>query len=165
MNELELYDLYDVWYKPWWHSTPAKVFALCGVIALLSLIAWYIIAYVKRCKPMPFWQKALEQCAYLKKSSDSLELPMLYAHLTALLKEYLEKKFAINVKQLTDVELREKVVELPITQLQKDRVIELLTYAVPAKFDINQPDIADPIIHISYLESLITETQENSTPP
>lgn len=165
MNELELYDLYDVWYKPWWQSAPAKVIALFVVVALLALIAWYISSYLKRRKPMPFWQRALEQCAHLKKSSDTLELSLLYAHLTALLKEYLEKRFTINVKQLTDEELREKVLELPLTQLQKDHVTELLTYAVPAKFDANQPDIADPIIHIAYLENLIKETQVKPTPP
>ncbi|MGE0010092.1 MAG: hypothetical protein AB7F19_06150 [Candidatus Babeliales bacterium] len=165
MDELEVYELYDVWYKPWWQSTPAKIILACSVIFIVLLFIRFIMRYISARKAIPFWQRALDQCVQLKKNSDTLALPILYAQVTALLKDYLEKRYNEQFKQLTDQELREKIEALPLSQLQKERVTELLTYAVPAKFDADQHTIADPVIHIAYLETLIKETHQQPTPP
>ncbi len=159
MDELQVYELYDIWYKPWWHSTPAKVFFVILLVSVAIVCFWLLAKYMRKRVVVPYWQQLLAQCVQLRKQSDALDLPILYAHLTALFKEYLEKRYSLQVKQLTDQELVDEIKKLSLSESQQESVRELLMYAVPAKFDAEQCNVADPLIHISYLETFIKETQ------
>ncbi len=165
MQDIELYDLYDVWYQPWWQSTSVRVVVLVVVIAVLSCLVWLSRRWMHRAQPVPYDQKILMQCQQLKQNSTMLEMPLLYAQLTTLLKEYLEKRYNVYLASLTDQELLAHVGELGMQEPQIALIRQLLVYSVPVKFDDQQTAIEDPIIHIALLEQLIKETRPQNQPP
>jgi hypothetical protein len=164
MHDIEVYDLYDVWYQPWWLSTPAKiVWAILGVI-IVCLLVWLCIRLIRANTKISYVQKALQQCAYLRKNADTLELAFVYAQLTALLKDYIERRYQVRLKPFTDQEVVVQVNQLPLSAAQKDMAYQILTYAVPAKFDAYQDAISDPTIHIGLLEAFIKQTSVPEKP-
>ncbi len=165
MQDIEVYDLYDVWYQPWWQSTTAKYAVLVVVILLFLGLVWFLMKWLRKTQPMPYDQKILMQCQQLKKNSALFEMPFLYAELTALLKEYLAKRYNAHLASLTDQELLAHIGELGMQEAQIASVQKLLLYSVPAKFDDHQTALEDPVIHIMLLEQLIKETQSQNQPP
>lgn len=165
MQDIELYDLYDVWYHPWWQSSTFKFVVLLVVLLLFAYLVWVFMRWLKRTQPMPYDQKILMQCQQLKKDSAMLEISFLYAQLTALLKEYLAKRYNTHLKSLTDQELLAYVGELGMQESHIALVQKLLLYSVPAKFDDHLTALEDPVIHITLLEQLIKETQSQNQPP
>ncbi|MBM17923.1 MAG: hypothetical protein CL947_02560 [Epsilonproteobacteria bacterium] len=106
-NVSQLFDVYDVWYKPWWHS---KYFY--GSVAILLLTVAVLFLYI-------FWQKYLrahslsfEQAALLsfqklhEQSYDSEEaIRDAYFKVTMIMKIYLSKRYNISLLNKTDQEL------------------------------------------------------------
>lgn len=164
MQQIKVYELYNVWYTPWWQTGYAKAAVICMCLLIVFMISWFLLKWLRARKTVPYWQQALARCAQLRNASNSLELPLVYVHLTSLLKKYLETRYKEPFTNLTDLELNNALEKLPLTQEQKKNIQELLTYAVPAKFNSHQSELFDPIIHISHLEQLIKDTYLEAKP-
>ena len=159
MNDIELYDLYDVWYQPWWHHWAARAAGILLLVLCIAVILWVIFRRVIRPKVEPFWQIALAQCAALKHQMPDLPLPVIYVRMTNILKTYIATRYARTVSSATDHELTQLLDELAICQEQKSKMQELLVQAVPAKFAHTERDMQAVTRDIADLEHFINETR------
>ena len=159
MNDIELYDLYDVWYQPWWHHWAVKATAIALAVVCVAGIMWVIVRRFRRPKPQPFWQIALAHCAQLKSQIAQKPLPVLYAQMTRILKTYIALRYGVTVSSATDQELTQLLDQLALGQEQKTAMQELLIQAVPAKFAHTQRDMQAVTRDIADLERFINKTR------
>ena len=105
-QKLELIDIYDIVYEPWWLSVTAKITA-CIVVFILCVAVCYFI-YRKTRKPLVllYWQKALRDIGVLEKA-DFSDGQLFYLRLTEIMKQYLQERYAIHLVDKTDTELLE----------------------------------------------------------
>ena len=106
-QELQLYDIYGIYYDPWW----LQKWFLWSVAALFlggSIYLFYRL-YCKRAKPeVPYWQKTLETIGLLE-MSDLKKHKEFYAVVTSSLKDYLQMRFGVSMGGVTDDECLEKL--------------------------------------------------------
>ena len=105
-QKLELIDIYDIVYEPWWLSVTAKITA-CIVVFILCVAVCYFI-YRKTRKPLVllYWQKTLCDIGVLEKA-DFADGQAFYMRLTEIMKQYLQKKYDLQLVDKTDTELLE----------------------------------------------------------
>jgi len=109
INKLELYDIYSTWHLPFWQTT--WFYATIITIGLLlgsTLIAWLIIRYKERNKPIKMpWQIALEQLQALQKKRYTTKATskQCYFTITSILKKYLHAQHQLQTIGKTDEEL------------------------------------------------------------
>jgi hypothetical protein len=103
LAEMQFYDIYDVWYTPWYKTHYFYIF-LATVFLLFSYLIyrWYKNRKVFIVKLSPS-QKALLIIEKLKKESHE-NYSLCYMILTQTLKSYLEEESNIPLKGLTDEE-------------------------------------------------------------
>lgn len=105
-QKLELIDIYDITYEPWWLSTNAKI-AFAAVIGCLFLGLCYFIYKKTRKKPVVlYWQKAVRAIDSLEKTGFS-HGQAFYSTLTEIMKQYLQERYALHLIDKTDIELLE----------------------------------------------------------
>lgn len=127
--EIQLYDLYDIWYEPllqqWW----CKVLLIVGSCLCITACIWFLYKKLSTKKMLPPWQRALrsfEQLhtdAYLQ-AEKSQEF---YLQLSAILKEYLQDRFQVAVRDKTDHEL--------IEFFQHDEILQRFTADIGQVFE------------------------------
>jgi hypothetical protein len=106
-NNLELIDIYDVWYNPWWHSLWFIV--LCCIIActviILMVYSFYKFWWPKR--KISFEKQALSDLANLanKPTETQEQIRASYFQVTLILKNYLQKRYVLNLTDKTDLEI------------------------------------------------------------
>ena len=66
-QKLELIDIYDISYNPWWLSFWFKTVLVCLAVASVSALVYFL--YKKYCKKpvVPYWQRALDKLMILSK--------------------------------------------------------------------------------------------------
>lgn len=110
----QIVDVYDVWYKPWWHSKIftafVVVFALSVVLSLLHVV-W--MRYM-RARSFSYEQVALLNLQELHKLSYRADHDIrdAYFKLTMIMKVYLSKQYKIALLNKTDQELIFHIQEL-----------------------------------------------------
>lgn len=158
MNDIEVYELYDVWYHPWWQHPAVKIVGLVLLALCAGVALWFVWRWLRPKKHTPYWQRALEQCAALSTNVHQLSTRVVYARLTTILKHYLTERYATDVRAITDQELQQAIGESPISDERKVQIQQLLTLAVPIKFAHQQPDLEQIKVHIALMESFIKQT-------
>jgi hypothetical protein len=105
-QKLELIDIYDIVYEPWWLSSAAKVVA-CVVVFIMCVATSYLI-YRKTRKPVVllYWQEALHAIDTLEKT-DYSDGQIFYLRLTEIMKQYLQAHYGMHLVDKTDTELLE----------------------------------------------------------
>lgn len=104
-------DVYDVWYKPWWHST----WFYFLVTAIILGICFFLIIVIRRLfvkgKVLKFDQIALLNLQeLLEQSYNTTEmLQDTYFKVTMILKVYLSKQYNIALLDKTDKEIVEHI--------------------------------------------------------
>jgi len=104
LQNLELLDIYDVWYNPWWHQTWFMV--LCIVSGLLAIAVLGFVIY-KKFFSRVIAMSGLEQIALEMKKLKNLETmdqSYFYASLTTLLKKACQEAYHVSVVHKTDDE-------------------------------------------------------------
>jgi hypothetical protein len=108
MQEQGFYDIYGMWYVPFWQR---PWFLWTGVVigvGIATLISWYVIRrYRARNKQrIPYWQEALNALGALKQQNIATvaQGSKFYAQLTVLLKQYLQQRYGFDVRGKTDDE-------------------------------------------------------------
>ncbi|NBQ17598.1 hypothetical protein EBU24_04740 [bacterium] len=103
-NQLELLDIYDVWYNPWWRQTWFKSTCALIVILIVAALSYYVY---KRFFVKPVikqaWQKALEEIDLLA-HSDFDDQNKFYSALTSVLKRFMQEEYQVSFVDKTDTE-------------------------------------------------------------
>lgn len=101
MDEIELFDIYDIWYEPSWFIRYWKIIALLGIsMVCIAIALWFYkkkMTHKKTC-----WEHALERLAQLKTVHKS---SLFYCDLTTILKEYLMNRYQLDLVSKTDWEI------------------------------------------------------------
>lgn len=102
MNDIELFELYDIWYQPPWFIRYFFLLIGVGIIGISGflLYRWYKKRFSKR---KNYGQIALENLAEL----DCKNHKSFYFSLTALLKKYLSARYGTDLNGKTDQEMVE----------------------------------------------------------
>lgn len=130
---LELLDIYDVYYEPWWLNEWLW-YGIYAVIGMLTCVALYkIIRLVMPKKQLTYWQQAL---AHIERLGNDLDNPKLfYGQLTDILKRYLQERYALPLVGKTDTEL--------LAALEQDNAVPQSLYN-----DIKQ--IFDGVVYVKF---------------
>ncbi len=109
LNERGLYDIYGMWYQPFWQT---KIFFIvsCIIITLLvlSLIGFLVYRYYKKHKKkIPAWQRALNEINHLKQQKVTTKEygKQFYGEISVIFKTYLHSRYGFDVCGKTDYEL------------------------------------------------------------
>lgn len=116
--ENELYDICSYWHVPWWHSKLFWGLLLIGILGVfLYLVYWLLQKKRARALIKPSWQKALEALDRLRASTDYMQGQgrQVYFTLTAIVKNYMQERFEVEVVGKTDDELMDFVVKMNIS--------------------------------------------------
>ncbi len=105
-QKLELIDIYDINYEPWWQSLWFKgVLIFLGVI-LCGLLAYYFYKKYRKACVLTYWQQAFASITVLEKQGFA-DGQLFYVRLTHILKDYLHQRYQIALADKTDTELLE----------------------------------------------------------
>lgn len=108
MDANGFYDIYGMWYVPWWQR-PLFLWIMGILVGLLILILVAII--IKKLffpkKPKTPWEVALYLLAQAHEMIDSqkTDAAQFYAQITSILKGYLITRYHYDVAARTDIEL------------------------------------------------------------
>jgi len=163
MNDIELYDLYDVWYQPWWQHWSVKIIGLSLLFLVVAGAIWSLVRRFTRAAAVPYWQRALDQCSSLKAQLDQLEPPVIYAQLITILKTYIAARYIHTTRSATEKELMIIIQELAISDVQKSHLKQLLMQAVPVKFATEKPGLQVITADIDALQGFINTTRPADT--
>jgi len=103
-----LYDIYDMWHLPFWQTTAFLVVVFSFVIILIILIAWRLFVWFgKRHKFESPRDRALRELNELviQVEPTKIQSKQFYFSLTAIIKNYLNARYLIDIDGLTDQEL------------------------------------------------------------
>ena len=103
VHGVDIYDIYDIVYEPWWLKTWFLVSCASLVLLLIVGSVYYWYRYKKK-KILSYDQQLILKLEALKQY-DPVDVQSFYLQLTALLKDYLHKRFHIAASGLTDDEL------------------------------------------------------------
>ncbi len=102
-TELQLYDIYDISFVPFWKQNwfMAGVALVCGAL-LFGVLYWYS-RRTKKTEIRESWQKSFDALTALKKT-EYADHALFYTQLTFILKAYLEERFSLPLQGMTDAE-------------------------------------------------------------
>lgn len=130
MNDIELYDIYDIWYEPSWLYRYG--IWLLGAFTALGFFVCIYYWYKKRVeKKKKCWQIALEKLAQLDKKTD---YKFFYFDLTKILKEYLVHRYHVDVLSKTDTEMVESLGTYAISKEVSEDLKKIFSGTTEAKF-------------------------------
>jgi hypothetical protein len=100
---LELLDIYDVYYEPWWLNERLwyGIYAIVGIA--VCVFVYLLIRKLMPQKKLSYWEQALIQIERLGNDLDNPKL--FYGQLTDILKRYLQERYALPLVGKTDTEL------------------------------------------------------------
>ena len=105
MDDIELYDIYDIWYEPSWFVKYSSWLGGGFLIVLIVLLGYY--TYRKKYfRKKNSWVIALEKLEELN-NYVSKDHKLFYFNLTAIIKEYLKERYTLDVCSKTDLEMVE----------------------------------------------------------
>ena len=107
LNELGLYDIYQQWHVPFWHTTAFYVVSSLVLLAILGCAGWYLLQkYRLNKKSLASWEIALTQIDHLKKNNyTNVEHGKeFYCALTGILKRYMHERYGFDTREKTDQE-------------------------------------------------------------
>ena len=131
---LEILDIYDISYNPWWLQKWFLYSCIALGIVIIAMVGYLLYQNYKTEPEISAQEAALQKLADLKKAK--LQSPKeFYIRLTTLLKEYLEKDYAINLVGKTDAEFLDTIKENHLfSETIIDAVKEILDGVTLIKF-------------------------------
>ena len=135
-NEIPIYDLYDLWYEPFWMQSWFKM-VLFFVIFLVVLSFIYLIyrRFRRRVVVLDPWTEALRklEAVDVNQFQDSVLHKEFYSVLTDVLKSYFGKRYQMELSSKTDQEVIEALyIKLP--ELLQHDLITIFQGALVIKF-------------------------------
>jgi hypothetical protein len=108
-KEIELFDLYGLWYEPFWHKPwfwPCLI--SLGLLLCVASLHWFMQKRKSRKRLLKEpWQEALEQLDVLRiqECTNVLLRKNFYLDLTSILKRYLIRRYGLSLESKTDEEI------------------------------------------------------------
>ncbi|MEX0940890.1 MAG: hypothetical protein WDZ41_06040 [Candidatus Babeliales bacterium] len=108
ITEIPIYDLYGLWYKPFWKEPWFLVLLLMLFLIFFAAITFWFVW--KRNNIMPtkeYWQEALEQFSALDidRFLKDEAYAVFYFKLTQVMKKYLSLRYGLPLESKTDEEV------------------------------------------------------------
>lgn len=103
-GQLQLIEVYDIWYRPWWHS----MWLYSAIIFFIGLIICYVLwRYFKREKKLTPEQEALQSLFRLSSLNYFSEKTIheAYFKLTVIVKTYLILEYKLKLQDKNDLEI------------------------------------------------------------
>jgi hypothetical protein len=140
MNDIELYDIYDIWYDPpWFIRYYLVIIIVLGIIFLFGL-AYYL--YKRRTKRAKIcWEIALERLAKLDQEL-SKDHKLFYFNLTGIIKEYLIARYRLDLESKTDAEMVENIKNYNLPEVITEDLKKVLSGTTMIKFANQKVDDA-----------------------
>lgn len=164
-SNMQLVDIYGVWYQPWWKSTGFSVTLCLIVCALLALLGYHLYRSGWFFKKLSFDQQALHDLKKLTASSyqTSAQIKDGYFQLTMILKIYLAVRYQLILHDKTDLEI------IPMVQsvLAPEQFVELetlLARAFQIKFAHEFVDRTTLMTDVASAQKLIATTMKDFVP-
>lgn len=105
MQNLQMYDIYDVWYQPFWQQTWFLVSGIIVVLLLIGVVSYWFYNRQKSGIVITADEQALSSLYHLQKHKmDSSK--QFYTGLTRTLKRYLQERYKLFLSGTTDDEMR-----------------------------------------------------------
>jgi len=109
-EQTELYGNYGIWHRPFWQTT--TFYMMIGAITFICFVLLCRL-FIKKCRArrkkqvLPTWQRALEGLKLLQKNNKITPIhgKEFYLTVTAILKNYLQERFNLNLRGKTDAEV------------------------------------------------------------
>ena len=109
-QKIPIYDLYDIWYEPFWCKPWFIPSILLLFLLLFSLLIWYFLKKRKKKKIIKDpWDHALQKmnALNLKNFADTKIHKKFYSQVTTILKEYYSRRYGLFLQSKTDEEVVE----------------------------------------------------------
>lgn len=106
-QNIELIDIYDVWYQPWWKTTWSYVTFSMIVCLILVIVLYYLLKSGWFGKTLSFDQQALKDLNKLANQTYNSEkqIRTAYFQLTLIFKTYLTHRYQQPLLDKTDIEI------------------------------------------------------------
>ena len=133
-QSLEILDIYDISYNPWYLQAwfIYSVIGLC--IILIVGISYLLYIKNKKVKKITPQEKALQLLTVLQKANLQNHKEF-YIRLTSLLKQYLQKEYRVDLVGTTDAEFLQKIIDKHVfSEMIIDHVKKILDGVTLIKF-------------------------------
>ena len=103
-NIIDFYDIYDYYTVPIWQTIWFKIGIALAIISIVGLVVFLILRTKKKLLP---WELALQQLEKLSGMplEQKSDFKKFYFELTAIIKNYLSKRYQWRIHDKTDEEL------------------------------------------------------------
>jgi hypothetical protein len=112
-QSLELIDIYDITYNPWWLSNWFLGSLIVVAAVGFLVVTFFLYSRYRKKKMVPYWQKTISDVQKLDSYMYD-DGQLFYLRLTELIKIYLQKRYAVHVVDKTDSELLHIIKENPV---------------------------------------------------
>jgi hypothetical protein len=135
-HQIPLYDLYDIWYTPFWHKPWFLLSTAFVFIVLMSIAIWLFLRKRKQNKKIDPWNIAIKQLKELDinqfKKPDSHKL--FYSRITIIMKKYLTERYMQEFESKTDDEVIEILSQLSFSDDLRKKLKIVFDGAIYIKF-------------------------------
>lgn len=135
--EIRMYDLYDVWYHPFWQQgwfrqSMIAFGVLCIAVVVVLMYWWWA---KRRKKAVPAWSHALQAFATLQPEHyRQQEAQLFYTRLCLIFKEYLMQHYQVNLIDKSDQEVINFFCTYGLSPELADQIEKVLQGAITIKF-------------------------------
>jgi len=154
-GQLQLLDVYGVWYKPWWHSI---WFYGCILFTITLFLGYFFWRYLKRKNKLTPQQEALQGLFRLSSVNYINEKTIhdAYFQLTMIIKIYLIKEYNLKLQDKNDIEIPQELHGIiPENMISLFKEFFDRSFRIKFAYDV----VSEPILRqdIELLHNLIIE--------
>jgi len=134
MEQIDLHDIYEQIYVPFWHRAWCKYFfIIIGLVLVIISIGYYWLIYRSR-KQQTSWDRALRDLEQLSGYAVKKYNKLLYFDLISLIKRYVMDRYIDGKLGVTDEELSAILYNTDFTEQQSNTLREIIARAQTIKF-------------------------------
>jgi len=135
-EQIPIFELYDVWYQPFWHSRLFFVMISCFLVLCMMGALWW---YFKRKKNVPRdpWEEMVEKLTTLERSihnDEKQHATIFYTELIVLIKSCLTGYYQLSCTSKTHEELIEDIQKLVLPSEFRTSLSMILHHATHVTF-------------------------------
>lgn len=136
-EDIVIYELYTIWYRPFWRSYWFIGISLSIAIGIIIFLIWYFYTRsLQRDAERKPWQKTLKKLDALSVPSftDASTHKMFYTMLIGIIKEYFSIRYKMNLSGKTDQEILRIVADIGLSKEMYEHFASVIEGAMTIKF-------------------------------
>jgi hypothetical protein len=134
-TDIPIYDLYDVWYTPWWCQRWFILFCIVTALIFITTIIWLLIKKYRTSVVITPWDAALRELAQINLAIYNGSIPKeVYTRMSAVVRRYIEQRYGFVAQSSTDDEFCLLVQKLDLPQEIVAALTLLMNRSVTIKF-------------------------------